>query len=718
MNDATTVTLPLLSSRTLHLMTLCSFAITQPLLTALGRQSVYLNDQRFNWIEIGVLLTMLVFVLPLGFVILDRIINRLSRQICNRGTNAVLYVLTGITILTLLRPHASVLRLVNTGLSDFSSLLVSSLGAWLLIRQYNRLTLIRSWLNLISVGIVVFPAAFLWQFQVIHKAKQSINDQSIVKHPVPIVMVVFDEFSGTTLMNDRLEIDARHFPQFARLSRTATWYRKMTTNHSRTDVAVPTILSGRFPVADRPPLESEYPGNLLQVLNSTGVYDLAVFEPVTRLCPRKLHYLPEPKRTSFQKSVDLLTTSAAVYPRLALTSDLPIWFPAIPQSWFGLGRAMTDLDSEMNQFTEGTFHYAGGQNRTRQMQHFLDCLIDGERPRFAFQHLVFPHLPWSFFDSGQQYLLESSDNPHPSGAVGELGEDWLNDSATVLRNFYRYRMQAGFADRYLGQILDRLKKSGLLNECLLIVTADHGVSFRPGHSRRIPDADNLADILSVPLFIKLPGQTAGLVDDRNVESVDLLPTIAEVAGFDLPEPTDGTSVTNPQRRTRKSCYFNNTMTIVEPDFPQQVAAVRRQSELFGDRELSQAPNGVATSAQWHGQPISRFKVQGPSIKATLTNSLKSRSGGENVDGNPLVPSFITGCIDTSALPETPAELVVAVDGIIRDTGTTYRRSARLTGFDFLLPPATVAVVPGKVQLYLVERTQNQVRLRPITTTCE
>ena len=54
--------------RALHLFTLCAFAITQPLLTALMQQNVYLHDQQFGWIEIGVLLAVLMIVLPLCVV--------------------------------------------------------------------------------------------------------------------------------------------------------------------------------------------------------------------------------------------------------------------------------------------------------------------------------------------------------------------------------------------------------------------------------------------------------------------------------------------------------------------------------------------------------------------------------------------------------------------------------------------------------------------------
>ena len=122
---------------------------------------------------------------------------------------------------------------------------------------------------------------------------------------------------------------------------------------------------------------------------------------------------------------------------------------------------------------------------------------------------------------------------HPAGGFGVFSEDWLSDPATIERNEFRYRLQVGFVDRFVGRLLDRLVETNVLDKCLLIVTADHGVSFRPGHSRRVPDADNLADIASVPLFIKLPGQKRGRIDDRNVESVDIFPTIAESLGIEL-----------------------------------------------------------------------------------------------------------------------------------------------------------------------------------------
>jgi hypothetical protein len=42
-----------------------------------------------------------------------------------------------------------------------------------------------------------------------------------------------------------------------------------------------------------------------------------------------------------------------------------------------------------------------------------------------------------------------------------------------------------------------------------------------------------------PLIVKAPGQTEPRVDDANVESIDVLPTLAAAIGVDLPWPVDG-----------------------------------------------------------------------------------------------------------------------------------------------------------------------------------
>ena len=42
-------------------------------------------------------------------------------------------------------------------------------------------------------------------------------------------------------------------------------------------------------------------------------------------------------------------------------------------------------------------------------------------------------------------------------------------------------------------------------------------------------------VLPIPLFVKYPGQTTPTVDERDAQSIDLLPTIADTLGLTLPD---------------------------------------------------------------------------------------------------------------------------------------------------------------------------------------
>jgi len=699
----------------LHVFTLCGFAFTEPILTALTSQPVYIHDQRFGWTEIGALLVGLTICLPLGFLVADRLALAVSKRFRGRGRNTVLFGLFVLILLSMIRHYTSAPWIALSGVAGYLSLLLALLGAGVAVTLYDKFRWMRLWLTIAAIGLVVFPGVFLREFYSLRQSELEADRTVVAKHPTPVVMVVFDEFSGTTLLDDRMEIDARRFPQFARLAKTSTFYRNATTVHPRTNVAVPAILSGRFPVTDLPALAADYPGNLFQTIKSTHAFDMAVFEPVTRLCP-KLSEHHRSERTTLQKTERLIRTLSTIYLRLILAKDLPVDLPAIPLEWFSIDDVEMTLD--WSRLSEGLFNYTGEIDRPQQLARFLDCIKSSARPRFTFLHVVLPHVLWAFFPTGEQYCHESVYHNDPAGGGGELGEDWVNDPRTVARNEFRYRLQVGFVDRFIGRLLDRLVETNLWDKCLLIVTADHGVSFRPGHSRRLPDGDNLADIASVPLFIKLPGQNEGHIDDRNVESVDILPTIAESLGIELSEPVDGSPVSQAVRRPRKTLYYEKAMTVIEPDLPQRRAAVLRQFERFGHDDLDQLPKSIATHPEWHGRRIDSFVVEGKPAQATLINpllELASSSRDSQAMGVETSRSFLKGGIDRSELPATPAELIVTVDGVVRDSGTTFQVYGSRHGFEFLLPKSVGQNASSTVRLYLVNRSQTPPSLRPIET---
>ena len=684
--------------RALHVFTLCAFAFTEPILATLSRQTVFLHDQEIGWSELSAVLIVLTLGLPAGCVLLDRIAARSTRRFSGRGHNAVLFVLGGLVLLSLLRPSARI-EFVQLWFGPwlFSSVIALP-GAWLFARHYERLPWLRHWLTISSLGLAVFPVSFVWQIEHARQLKldEDARKRTHVPNLTPVVMIVFDEFSGTSLMDERLQIDARNYPNFARLASQSTWYRRATTVHPRTDYAVPAILSGQFPVTGRGPVEANYPGNLLQTIHASGAYDMAVFEPVTRLCPAEMrHERATIPASRVQRAANLIRTLAAVYPRLILPGDTPINFPVIPKPWFGM--RSTPLIS-FQHLTTGLFHYQFTLKRDVQQDHFLDCLRASDRPLFGFFHILLPHFPWEYLPSGRHYTEgENASGSSPLEGLGELGEDWPADATAVLRNEHRYLLQVGYTDRFVGRLLDRLQDTGLLDRCLLIVTADHGVSFRPARSRRVPDAENIADILSVPLFIKLPGQSVGRVDDRNVESVDLYPTIAEELQIQLSEPVDGSPVSRDVRRPRKTLYFENQMTVVEPAIPQLEAAVQRRVKSFGSGPREHLPRSAASRPDWHGRAVSEVAtIEEPSSDgATLSVSSPSSANADD-----MTTLWVAGFVAQHAPSKSSPEIVLAAGGIICDTYRTLR--ATHDSFSCLIPESVAQSAPVEIELFLVK----------------
>ncbi len=674
-----------------HIVGLCSIAVIQPILDALARNSSYRWEADLQWPELVGLIALLVVGLPATAFAADRLASRISSRLRGFGRDSVIICLVFMAALSLLRPLLTQPVLQESSLVWFATCVIAIGLAGLTIAVYQRRPWFRHWLSLTAWGAVLFPAAFavqLWQ-----STSTTVHSESpiTVQNPAPVVMVVFDEFSGLTLMNDQLEFDAQRFPNMAELGQTSTWYRNATSVHARTQMAVPAILTGRFPERDCDPEAANYPGNLFEIIASTGAYDLVACEVYSRLYPRSAKWRPL-ERPAGQRFVRLIHTLAAVYPQLLFPRDLGLDLISVPRTWYGLRDA-----------SDGTEQTTGRMNlnnlpRHAQLDHFLKCIYPSERPRFYFLHVLLPHYPWCYLPSGQHYLADGDAPLVPETAVGELGESWRDDAADVARWEHRYRLQVGFVDRFLGQLQNRMKEQGIWDSSLLIVTADHGVSFRPGHSRRIPDAETLPDLLSVPLFVKRPGQSRGEQVDRNVETIDVFPTVLDALKIAPQGPVDGSSLLGETSRPRKTFFYQETMTVVEPDFPAKKKAIQRQQSLFGSEPLSALPAAMSARPSWRGRLVSDFVVHDYEASTLeIGNHQISR------DRLPLwfSKALIEGTISASDLPESVNEIAIAVDGRIIEVSRLMPVGFGKLGFSILLPESCMLKDGRQITLFLV-----------------
>jgi arylsulfatase A-like enzyme len=122
-------------------------------------------------------------------------------------------------------------------------------------------------------------------------------------------------------------------------------------------------------------------------------------------------------------------------------------------------------------------------------------------------------------------------------------------NATVGRETYeflksRYDGEVAYADAQLGFLLAAMKKAGLLENAVLVVTADHGEEFLEhgafGHGNTL-----YTEVLRVPLIIKAAAVTrAGTRIKKTVRQIDLMPTALELLGVEAPHKVEGESLVN------------------------------------------------------------------------------------------------------------------------------------------------------------------------------
>jgi N-acetylglucosamine-6-sulfatase len=115
-------------------------------------------------------------------------------------------------------------------------------------------------------------------------------------------------------------------------------------------------------------------------------------------------------------------------------------------------------------------------------------------------------------------------------------------STNVIDTLYRKRVQSLQAvDEAVAALVATLKASGQLDNTYIFFTSDNG--FHLGQHRLQPGKYTPYETdVHVPLFVRGPGIAPGSSTSLLTSSVDFVPTIAELAGVDLPFPVDGRSL--------------------------------------------------------------------------------------------------------------------------------------------------------------------------------
>ena len=679
----------------LHLATLFGFAVAQPLLDLIGQHPEFLVAHGIRPLSLFAFVFCLGIGVPLsGWGVLF-LLDQISRRVETVTAVFFIVMLSGLMAL----------QVLDQVISAPSPLLITeAVGVGLgLGWAYSSLPRLRYFLTVLSPSILVFLVVFLFRSPLLHRENE-FEEMPHGKSLTPVVMVILDELPSISLLGEDGKIDPVRYPNLATLSKEAHWFKNASTVSEGTLISIPSILNGLYPEPGKVllPTWANHPRSLFSILKDS--HHLNIHENITQLAPFQM---PNNNLDLFMFLSDL----RLLYLHLLLPHDLSSQLVPITESWknFSFGP-----DSEPTKWENLK---ADWSVRGEQFRDFIQSIQNTDKPGFHFLHSMLPHASWKYLPDGRMYALFEK-----AGVAGVLGPNnkgrdvnqWLEDEWLVIQAYKRHLLQVSYVDKLVGELVSHLKKKNLYEQSLIVLTSDHGTAFLSGNSRRRITPSNHPGVISIPLIVKEPFQTQGFTSDRNVETIDILPTMLELLEIDISWDLDGVSALEslPERPFKVAYSDNGKRFTFDARLPEREQLLKRKLDLFGSGQWSTlfeaGPYPILVGKQLSSLRIGNSRIEDPFFDLNGSHFFR------NVDLNsPFLLCLIRGTLDFRYKHENvgPFQLAVAVNGVIRGTTQTSPVLNENSVFTGMVNPTSFVNGLNLVEVFLIEGSKKRPHIR-------
>jgi arylsulfatase A-like enzyme len=202
-------------------------------------------------------------------------------------------------------------------------------------------------------------------------------------------------------------------------------------------------------------------------------------------------------------------------------------------------------------------------HRSKTSRIYVSRLIDWldthhEQPFFVFLHVFDPHSPYRPFEpwdrrwaadatlAAHEANLEKIDKVvevfHGLPTAAELAKAGVGRDEYLEATLAWYDASIRAMDVEVARLFERLEEYGIADDVLFAFVADHGEEFFE-HGRSWHGESIYGEMIGVPMFVRWPGVVPpGLVVERTTQSIDLMPTLLELARLPVPEQAQGRSL--------------------------------------------------------------------------------------------------------------------------------------------------------------------------------
>ena len=635
----------------LTLLGLSTLAIAMPLFETLGQGATFFVAHRADSEHILAFAIRTYLVPPILMLLLIALLRLASARLASLAASMLVALLAAAWLMTLFG-----------GVTTSVAIPAALLGALALGIGFHRSEQLRGFLQIVGLLSPLSLAAFLWfspTSKLINPAS-GLDAARVGGSDTPVVMLVLDELSQAAISAPDGSIDPARLPNFARLANMSTWYGDTTTVATHTQRAITSILSGVHTGEDMAPVHSQFPQNLFTLVAPS--HQVNAIEMVSRLCPTSVCKAENKSAVRQFDGHAMYQDIQTIWWHSVLPSSLAgRWLPPISSSWKGFDSHVPPEPTGGNpKHWFGAMVLDMSANDQKRFERFLHGIATDRTTSFHYLHLSLPHTPWYYLPDGRVY------NGRQTPGQSVTAYDWIENQFLIDQGAQRFSLQVEYVDTLLGQLLDTLEDTERFNETLVIVVSDHGVAFAPGELRRKPVAATLADVTRVPLFIRYPGQTNGERDDRLVQTIDILPTVADVLGIPLIDPVDGQSLVSQSFETpRRFIWEGRDADLdVEADMDMQTA-INRINQV-----LSAGKSAMDTLAIGPGKRFYRQSIPSdtPAAEGTWLELERGEWYRDLRVNSAFVPARLTGWLRNA---EPNSAIAIGVNGMVAGSGYSF-----------------------------------------------
>ena len=372
--------------------------------------------------------------------------------------------------------------------------------------------------------------------------------------PPGVLVVLFDALAAANL--SLYDYPRQTSPHLERFARSSTVYHNHHAAGNYTTPSTASLFTGTYPWTHRafnlsslvsPQVQAK---NLFRLLD--GTYHQAAFAQNT-FADMLLYQFH--KHLDSHEAVDRFSLAGRTFYDNLFRRDAIYGMKSMDQFLFKREEAhgslffslFNDLATQLSyklQASRLKADYASGPPRLANtdvyfhigqvMDGVLEMLTELPAPGFTYLHFMPPHMPYvprreftGLFTDGWSPPVKKKHRLAPGVSHERLVDLRMSYDQFVVD-----------LDSEFGRLVDYLESSGFMDRGYVIFTSDHGELFErgaSGHSTPLV----FEPLIRVPLVIHAPGQVQRKDVNALTSNVDLLPTLAQVAGLPLPEWCEG-----------------------------------------------------------------------------------------------------------------------------------------------------------------------------------